>query len=383
MKKITILVLIFCFLLSPIVSYAQSDTTESQRHILIARIVELQKILAQLLSLQNTTTESEVSKVSIWSPAQRLNSSCVTSDKTGYIICFGGRGDKAVAKNITLFDPDTNRPGYYPETIPFTYASACASDSKDGIIYCFGGYTIDSFGKFVPGNDVWTLNLDTQKIKAGSNNGTELPFRVSGMSCVESEHNRMIYCFGGYISKSDARNIETYENYGGQIFSGGVIAFNPDTLEIDLIKGTEKIAGDDKSCTYHSKTKKIYCFGGDTGGFPGGETDQIFSFDPDTQRLRVLNSTLPQPLSVTSCVSHPNGKIYCLGGAAITEDGKDQNYYNILSFDPTNQKIIVLGDMLQEPLAGHSCALDPENKNDIYCFGGSIETESGVFRYTP
>lgn len=362
---------------------AQSGSPTSDREAMLAQIVELQKLIAKLVALQNSTSESVVTKVSPWSPAQQINTSCVPSEKTGYIVCFGGRGKDAGSKNITLYDVNTNRPGFYPETIPYTYASSCATDTKESLVYCFGGYTLNTFGKYVPSDNVWTLELGKQKIESVSNS-IKLPFKVSGMSCVESVHNQKIYCFGGYTSDSEIDDVRTYKNFGGQLFSGGVIAFDLRTQKIDVIRGNTEIAGDDMACAYDRKTEKVFCFGGDVGRFRGAETDNIFSFDPATERIRVLNTSLPMALAVSSCVSHPDGMIYCLGGTSIKELGvRDNQNSDIYTFNPKSQKITTIKKALVKPLAGHSCALDPVTNDDIYCFGGSIETASGVYKFTP
>lgn len=383
MKKIILLFFTFGLLVSPVTSIAQSDLSTPDREAMVAQIALLQKLIAQLVALQNSTSDSIVTRVSPWNPTQQINTSCVSSEKTGYIVCFGGRGKDTGSKNITLYDISTNRPGFYPETIPYTYASSCATDSNKNLIYCFGGYALNTFGKFVPSNDIWTLELGKQNIES-VNNSMELPFNVSGMSCVESVHNQTIYCFGGYISDSEVDGVRTYKNYGGQLFSGGVVTLDLRTKKIGLIKGSTEIAGDDMACTYDRKGEKIYCFGGDVGSFRGAETDKIFSFDPKTERITVLNTNLPMALAVSSCISHPNGMIYCLGGTSIKELGvSDNQNSDIYTFNPKSQKITTIKNALVKPLAGHSCALDPVTNDDIYCFGGSVETASGVYKFTP
>ncbi len=337
---------------------------------------------------KNADSEISVTKVADWTETQRLNTSCVTSYQTGDISCFGGRGNERVSKRLTTFDTGTFEPGYYSEIIPYAYASACAPDSEKGIIYCFGGYKFDR-DNAVPHNNLWQMyvtNFGTNEMELDIE---KLDFVATGMSCVESVANKMIYCFGGFLSDYYGRDFESHNEFKilknelGQEFSGSVVGFNLETKEIEIIEGDLQIAGDDMSCVYHEDTQKVYCFGGDMGAFVGSETDRIFSFDPDSNEIEILETTLPEPLSVTSCVSHPNSLIYCFGGAAVAGAGVSNESSDIFVFNPSKEQLSVITSGLPDTLAGHSCALDPQNTEDIYCFGGSIATLPGVYKITP
>lgn len=391
MKKFVISTLIAVnTLILPLSSLEASQPVSGDKEGLILQIQELQRTLGSLLLNQDPLSSSDgvIQRMTDWQPTQTLNSSCVSLPGQLYINCYGGRGSGSVSENITIYDEEKNKIGYFPSEIPSMYATACAPDTNENFIYCFGGYQMTKAGKWQVTDDIFIYNTRTKEKEAFSILDTKLPFKTAGMSCVESSVDELIYCFGGYLgNKYDlpADNVISVKNRGGQYFSGSVISFNPDTKEVKIIAGQKAFAGDDKSCAYSGSASKVYCFGGDKGNLKGDTTDNIFSFDPRTKELEKLVVKMPKPLSVTSCVNQRLGVlIYCLGGTSTSKKGTDVSNKEIFTFDPEKEVVEVLGLQLPNALAGHSCVSgNNENIESIFCFDGSVYTKSGVFKFTP
>ncbi|OIO80435.1 hypothetical protein AUJ84_03460 [Candidatus Pacearchaeota archaeon CG1_02_32_132] len=169
---------------------------------------------------------------------------------------------------------------------------------------------------------------------------SRLPNRDYSFSCVDSSATNKIYCFGG----ADGRQ--------------RILEYNP-TEDIVIQRTLIPSAIEGLSCTESSINNKIYCF----GGYRNGYTNQIFSYDAETDSISIEPAVLPQAAGYLSCVSSSTtNKIYCFGG----NDGNRLN--QIIEYNPLSNDISIKNAMLPSPRNSLSCAEGENNK--IYCFGG-------------
>lgn len=357
--------------------------------VLRARIAEL---LAERASnpIPVTQVDGRARILGDWHQAS-TNSSCVASDETGWVYCFGGRDVRTLDDDLHFYEPEGRGPGALTNMMPYLYASSCAPDSSTGDIYCFGGYEWLSAYSRVVRDSIYKYEPSREADTDFETLDTTMPFGTAGMSCAEDSHTHLIYCFGGFVDGWEEADPEYAFrlNEGEQAFANYVMVFDPTDESVEVIEFSKLVGGDDLTCAYARSERLFYCFGGDTGwsisltegSASGNETDAIFSFDPRTQRVDIVKDTLPEPLAVMSCVAASDQDIYCFGGTYPVGPDVDADIDYILRFDPRTEQLEVLEDTLPQPLAGHSCVQAPQDDEIIYCFGGNYGDQASVIEF--
>ncbi|MBI1298653.1 hypothetical protein GC175_27270 [bacterium] len=130
-----------------------------------------------------------------------------------------------------------------------------------------------------------------------------------------------------------------------------------------LALGTLPLALSQASAAYDPQRRKVYVFGGSSGGVA---QKTIYAVDPTSGVVSPLAATLPEAARAGAAVYHPGlGKIFVLGG--VTDDMTRLDRVSL--FDPANETLtpatFALPTGLSSPTAIYATAA-----NRIFIFGG-------------
>ncbi|MDX2437229.1 MAG: Ig-like domain-containing protein [Acidobacteriota bacterium] len=154
----------------------------------------------------------------------------------------------------------------------------------------------------------------------------------------------------------------------------------------------------DHSCTEHTDSQRIYCFGGiDTVSTNAPETDLIVEYDPVGDTAVAKTAVLPSRRSGLACAEDSSsGLIYCFGGRAqdfectlwdgdncIGGTSTSYVYDDIVEYDATTDTVRLMSATLPSPNSGMACTEDGSSHR-IYCFGGTSSSSSAsIIAYDP
>lgn len=125
------------------------------------------------------------------------------------------------------------------------------------------------------------------------------------------------------------------------------------------------------SCVYSKINDRIYCFGGWNGN---SGKDWILEYNTFLWgKLKVLEEKFPEPIYLTTCVyADKFDKIYCLGGSSKIDYISD-----IYEFDPVTKKLTKKNNM-EVGRQGPACMYSL-NDDKIYCGGGAWTYDGIVY----
>ena len=154
------------------------------------------------------------------------------------------------------------------------------------------------------------------------------------------------------------------------------------------------------SCAEDSSTHELYCFGGVfRAGTDKPQTDLIVKYDPATDTVTNMTSTLPTIRDRLSCVEDSSThRIYCFGGYwqeffctqwepwGCVAGYSITHYLNdILEYNPSTDTLTTMSETLPSRRYGLSCVED-SHTHRIYCFGGKeygSSYNSQILEYDP
>ncbi len=247
---------------------------------------------------------------------ERRSFAVAYDNDNGDIYLFGGSNGATWLTSIERFVVSSESILDRSETIPDDQrnspSAAYHRSGTYGYIYLFGGDN----GTTEYSQSIWRYNITAD---SGGSIGN-LPTDRSKTAAVYSQVNDKIYIIGGFNGTHDLADIIEYTP--GES-TAAVAASMPKALE-------------GVSTSYHTKTQKIYIFGGYNFN-DGVYSDEIYEFDPQTNITVVTNSTLPSPRAFTSAAfSAYDDKFYIFGGESGTNG--TIKYDEIVKYDPTYGK---------------------------------------------
>lgn len=227
---------------------------------------------------------------------------CTENPASGKIYCIGAGPGGGIIEYDPVADQLVSKSAVLP--IGLT-AHSCVGSNATGTIFCFGGSQepsppppddplFDQIIEYDPGTDTVTTKAST------------LPFPMMHLECVEHPAQTTILCFGGVrLPNSEF------------VLSDQVLEYDPVADTIAIRGGALPSGRYLLQCATEQSAAKILCFGGNSAGaIPGTvvQTDEIISYDPVTDSAVVEPTRLPMAGQVGPCVTDPeNGKILCLG----------------------------------------------------------------------
>jgi PGF-pre-PGF domain-containing protein len=265
----------------------------------------------QILSFQPRNPASPVQSATM--PQNRRGIAAAYDNDGGDIYIFGGTTGASWLNSILQFDLSSESVSTASATISSEQRNSPAAayhySGGYGYVYLFGGDN----GTTLYSQNIWRYNVTAD---SGSNVGNLLTIR-SKTAAVYSPVNDRIYIIGGRNTTSDISDILEYTPGGA---TTTLVASIPTSLE-------------GLSAAYHAKTEKIYIFGGYNFNQDVYSTS-IFEFDPQTNAVKTMNTTLPSPRAFTSTAfSAYDDKFYVFGG----EDGTSY-FYETVKYDPSYGK---------------------------------------------
>ncbi|GEM_PF-3438405 len=244
---------------------------------------------------------------------RRSGMACAPSVLTARNYCFGGYANGSYYGEIYEYYGGQN---WWDQSINVRGGigaradASCVESSVTKKIYCFGG--ADNYeGWWGAKNEI--LEYDSLVSTVTTKSAT-LPGGRRGLSCVESEYNGKIYCFGGVSGSSYYNQIVEYDPVNNAIVTkAGVLPSTRAYL----------------SCAENSYTQKIYCFGG-ANWSSSLLYNQILEYNPASDVLVTRPTVTPQSIAGQSCLENPvDHKIYCFAG----KNGFNWNSYTNQIFE--------------------------------------------------
>jgi N-acetylneuraminic acid mutarotase len=343
-------------------------------------------------------------------------SSCKENSGSHKIYCYGGlNSSNTLLNQIVSYNSALDTLTTEPLTLPSgTDGLSCTENSTTNKIYCFGGYT-----------DSATLNTISEHQFSTINPGQSFEFPISVTAPSLSGATDEIKAFNWQVHKSgvkfdnkaiisitvtapDKASFVSYDGpttmvsgatasvkitlknsgttkwtksdgyyLGSQDPAGNIVwglskvdLLPPDTIKT-MAATTPNVIG--SGCAKDPTSDKIFCFGGITSG---SMTNQIFAYDPISDDLTTLTTTLTEPQTALVCSeSSLTNKIYCFGGNNSSYAFLNQ----IIEFDPSNNNLANVGTLPRGEIFSNCI----ESANDkIYCFqgfNGSVYNEVLVF----
>ncbi|MBI5594771.1 MAG: fibronectin type III domain-containing protein, partial [Elusimicrobia bacterium] len=160
--------------------------------------------------------------------------------------------------------------------------------------------------------------------------------------------------------------------FGGRRDAG---LLTSDVMEYDPAAGTLVPAGDSlptaragTSAAYDPVSGKIFVFGGFGPGAPGtNELAQIISYDPVGHSVQPAVGNLPTARAMTAAAYDPaTARIYVFGGRQF---GSGAHLEQVVSFDPATEAVATVSTTLPSGRVDMAAVFEPSS-GDIVLFGG-------------
>lgn len=229
--------------------------------------------------------------------------------------------------------------------------------------------------------------------------GDALPTSVGGVSAAYDPGTNKIFIFGGFdgggnensnILKYDpiAHSVQFSVNvlptartrtsaayspatsriylFGGRRFGGShlaeILEFNPATEAVTLVSTTLPSGRIETAAAYDPASGDILLFGGNA---TGTWLNDVVAFHPAGSSTTLL-APLPSPRAAMAAVRHPlTGKIYLYGGENAGTPSAE-----VLEFDPEARTVSIRPPVLPGARARSAAAADPERLR-LFVFGGT------------
>jgi N-acetylneuraminic acid mutarotase len=284
-------------------------------------------------------------------PSERTSVSAVWDGTDAYI--FGGECKNSVLTDIVRYTPSDTSIEILTARLPVGIADAAAVWTGGTNAYLFGGRSdvgvLDCIINFDP-------NTDAIKIMTA-----KLP---SPRKCASAAWNdKNVYIFGGY-------------NQDGELLDE-IVRYNPSTDRITVMGAKLPYKVAETSAIWHGKY--AYIFGGKTSN--GKVLNKIIRYDPYTDTITVMSAELPAPRYDTAVV-HAGCRIYIFGGYSYMNTHISK-LDEIVRYEPETDRIVVMESSLPTPIIGYAvwggeCAyiFNGENGNIIKYIPAEKQSEN-------